>query len=260
MSQTTTAGESGPGRILRRVRLIGWLALASFVLAIVVFLVWANTVRTVDRGAADRVFGNSAVSVTDTANAVVLAPKSGASEVGLVFIPGARVDPYAYLYKLAGTVEETGLTVVVTKPVLNLAILDLRPLDTFTQVAPGVTTWLVGGHSLGGVRACLYADQSQVAGLVLFGSYCAAPLARDDLPVLSLTGSADALSTPAKIADTAGLLPADTRFVEIPGANHARFGDYGVEVGDGIATASTDAVTAAITRYLTAFLADSTSR
>ena len=259
MSQTATA-DSRPGRILRRVRLIGWAALASFVLAIVVFLVWANTVRTVDRGAADRVFGNPAVSVTDTANAVVIAPKTGASGVGLVFVPGARVDPYAYLYKLAGTVEETGLTVVITKPVLNLAILDLRPLDTFTTVAPGVTTWLVGGHSLGGVRACLYADQPQVAGLVLFGSYCAAPLARDDLPVLSLTGSADALSTPAKIADTAGLLPADTRFVEIPGANHARFGDYGVEVGDGTATASTDAVAAAITRDLTAFLADSTSR
>ncbi|TFB92743.1 alpha/beta hydrolase [Cryobacterium sp. HLT2-28] len=259
MSQTATA-DSRPGRILRRVRLIGWAALASFVLAIVVFLVRANTVRTVDRGAADRVFGNPAVSVTDTANAVVIAPKTGASGVGLVFVPGARVDPYAYLYKLAGTVEETGLTVVITKPVLNLAILDLRPLDTFTTVAPGVTTWLVGGHSLGGVRACLYADQPQVAGLVLFGSYCAAPLARDDLPVLSLTGSADALSTPAKIADTAGLLPATARFVEIPGANHARFGDYGVEVGDGIATASTDAVAAAITRNLTAFLADSTSR
>ncbi|TFD77715.1 alpha/beta hydrolase [Cryobacterium fucosi] len=258
MSRTATTGESRPGRILRRVRLLGWLALSSFVLAIVVFLVWANTVRTVERGAADRVFRNPAVSVTDTANAVVLAPRSGASGVGLVFIPGARVDPYAYLYKLAGTVEETGLTVVIARPVLNLAILDLRPLDTFIRVAPSVTTWLVGGHSLGGVKACLYADQPQVAGLVLFGSYCAAPLTRPDLPVLSVTGSADALSTPGKIADTAGLLPADTTFVEIPGANHARFGDYGVEIGDGIATATTDAMAAAITRDLTAFLADST--
>lgn len=258
MSETATTDAARPGRILRRVRLIGWLALASFVLAVVVFLVWANTVRTVERAAADRVFGNPAVSVTDTANAVVLAPKSGASGVGLVFIPGARVDPYAYLYKLAGTVEETRLTVVIAKPVLNLAILDLRPLDTFTQVAPSVTTWLVGGHSLGGVRACLYADQPQIAGLVLFGSYCAAPLARADLPVLSITGSADALSTPGKIADTAGLLPADTSFVEIAGANHARFGDYGLEVGDGTATASTDDVATAITRDLTTFLADST--
>ncbi len=260
MSQTATTDEARPGRILPRLRLVGWLALGSFALAIVVFLVWANTVRTVERGAADRVFRNPAVTVTDTANAVVLAPSAGASGVGLVFVPGARVDPYAYLYKLSGTVEETGLTVVIAKPVLNLAILDLRPLDTFTRVAPGVTTWLVGGHSLGGVRACLYAGQPEVAGLVLFGSYCAAPLTRPELPVLSITGSADALSTPGKIVDTAGLLPADTRFVEIPGANHARFGDYGVEVGDGIATVSTDAVAAAITRDLAAFLTDSTPR
>ena len=250
-----------PGRLRRGIRAGGWWSLTAFALVVIVFLAWANTVRVADRAAADQVFANPNVSVTDTPTAVILAPVDGtgdAADTGLVFLPGARVDPYAYLYKLVGTVERTGTTVVIAKPVLNLAILDQRPLSTFTDAAPEVSTWFVGGHSVGGVRACMLADDPEVAGLVLFGSYCASAPERSDLRVLSLSGSADGLSTPEKIADTAALLPDGTHFVELMGANHARFGDYGVENGDGVATTSTDVVAAEITRELTAFLTEHT--
>jgi pimeloyl-ACP methyl ester carboxylesterase len=90
-------------------------------------------------------------------------------------------------------VETTGLTVVITKPTLNLAFFDQRPLAAFTAAAPDVSSWFVGGHSLGGVRACMLAADTSadvtVNGLVLFGSYCASPV-DDDLPVLSISGSA----------------------------------------------------------------------
>ncbi|HSP74829.1 MAG TPA: alpha/beta hydrolase [Cryobacterium sp.] len=256
MTQPSSQAEARRrGRLRRRIRAGGWWSLTALGLVVIVFLAWANTVRVADRAAADEVFANPNVSVTDTPTSVVLAPADGAGTTGLVFFPGARVDPYAYLYKLAGTVETTGLTVVIAKPVLNLAILDQGPLSTFTDAAPEVSTWYLGGHSVGGVRACLLADDPEVAGLVLFGSYCAAAPERTDLRALSLSGSVDGLSTPAKIADSADLLPADTRFVELEGANHARFGDYGVENGDGVATTSTDAVAAEITRELSDFLA-----
>lgn len=246
------------GRLRRGIRAGGWWSLTAFVLVVIVFLAWAHTVRVADRAAADEVFANPNVTVTDTPTSVVLAPADDAGDIGLVFVPGARVDPYAYLYKLAGTVEDTGVTVVITKPVLNLAIFDRRTLSTFTDAVPDVSTWFVGGHSIGGVRACMLADDPAVAGLVLFGSYCAAAPERTDLRALSLSGSADGLSTPEKIADSADLLVPDTRFVEIEGANHARFGDYGVENGDGVATMSTDAVAAEITRELTEFLTQTT--
>lgn len=244
------------GRLRRGIRAGGWWSLTAFALVVIVFLAWANTVRGADKAAADLVFSNPNVTVTDTHTSVVLAPADSTRDTGLVFFPGARVDPYAYLFKLAGTVETTGLTVVIAKPTLNLAILDLRALSTFTDAAPEISTWYVGGHSVGGVRACLLTDGPEVAGLVLFASYCAAPT-RSDLRVLSLSGSADGLSTPEQIADRSGLLPGDTRFVEIAGANHARFGDYGVENGDGVAGRSTDAVAAEITRELSDFLAES---
>lgn len=252
----STAEERRPGRLRRGIRAGGWWSLTAFALVVIVFLAWANTVRVADRAAADEVFANPNVTVTDTPTSVILAPTDDAGDTGLVFVPGARVDPYAYLFKLAGTVERTGVTVVITKPVLNLAILDRRPLSTFTAAAPDVSTWFVGGHSIGGVRACMLADDPAVAGLVLFGSYCAAVPERAELRVLSLSGSADGLSTPEEIAATANLLPADTRFVELEGANHARFGDYGVENGDGVATMSTDAAAAEITRELSDFLTE----
>ena len=258
MTQPDSTDEARRRGSLRRgIRAGGWWSLSALAVVVIVFLAWANTVRVADRAAADAVFANPNVTVTDTSTSVVLAPADGAGHTGLVFFPGARVDPYAYLYKLAGTVEATGLTVVIAKPVLNLAILDRRPLSTFTDAVPEVTTWYLGGHSVGGVRACLLADNPEVAGLVLFGSYCSAAPERTDLRALSLSGSADGLSTPEKIADSANLLPSDTRFSELEGANHARFGDYGTENGDGVATRSTDAVAAEITRELSDFLAPS---
>jgi hypothetical protein len=256
MTETSSKAEPRrPGRLRRGIRAGGWWSLTAFVLVVIVFLAWANTVRVADRAAADEVFANPNVTVTDTPTAVIIAPADDPGDIGLVFVPGARVDPYAYLYKLAGTVETTGATVVITKPVLNLAILDRRPLSAFTDAVPDVSTWFVGGHSIGGVRACMLADEPAVAGLVLFGSYCATAPERADLRVLSLSGSTDGLTTPEDIADSADLLPSDTSFVEIEGANHARFGDYGVENGDGVATTSTDAVAAEITGQLTDFLA-----
>ena len=208
------------------------------VLALVAFGVWANMVMQGERTASIAVWTDPAVSVTSTDHSVVLAPTGEASAQqdqhrGLVFVPGAKVDPYAYMYKLSGLVDEYGVTVVITKPTLNLALLDTRPLATFEADAPDVDSWFVGGHSLGGVRACMLADSPSVDGLILFGSYCATDL-----------------STPTKIADAAAELPTSATFVEIAGANHASFGDYGIQPGDGTATISSedarDQITAAL--------------
>ena len=143
---------------------------------------------------------------------------------------------------------------MITKPILNLAFFDPRPLATFTDLAPDVTTWYVGGHSLGGVRACQFASDPAVAGLVLFGSYCANDLSETDAAVLSVGGSEDALSTPAKIAESASMLPDDAEFVELNGASHASFGDYGLQPGDGTATLSSPEVKARITELLVGFV------
>ncbi|MFT4283861.1 MAG: alpha/beta hydrolase [Protaetiibacter sp.] len=199
------------------------------------------------------------VTVTETADAVVLTPEAPGDR-GLVFLAGARVDPAAYADKLSG-VAASGVTVVIARPTLGFAVLETRPLAAWEGLAPGVERWAVGGHSLGGVRACMYAEEAAAAdpanhitGLVLFGSYCSVDLSGSGLPVLSLAGGEDRLSTPEKIAAAAPLLPADAVFTTIPGASHAQFGDYGIQPGDGPQGADDAEVRAAITDAVVAFL------
>lgn len=212
------------------------IVLVVAVLAVVGILFYSNTVMRGDRTAALEAWENPAVTITSTDHSIVMSPAGEATGAGLVFIPGAKVDPYAYLYKLSGIVEQSGATVVITKPTLNLAFFDTRPLSVFEADAPDVTRWFVGGHSLGGVRACQLAGTDGTVGLVLFGSYCANDLSGSGLEVLSIAGSNDGLSTPAKIDEAKHLLPASTNFVQIEGLNHAGFGDYGHQSGDGVST------------------------
>ncbi|MFT4210262.1 MAG: alpha/beta hydrolase [Microbacterium sp.] len=224
------------------------------VLAVAGVVIWTQVgVMSAEAAPLAAVRADTAIAITDDAAGIVMTPASGDSTSGLVFIPGAKVDPWAYASRLSGLVADDGITVVITKPWLNIAFFDLRPLTTFTALAPDVTTWLVGGHSLGGVRACQLATDADA--LVLFASYCATDISGTDLPVLSISGSDDGLSTPDKIADAAHLLPASAEFDEIAGASHASFGDYGTQSGDGTATISDPEMTAEITTLVGGFAA-----
>ncbi|QHC58170.1 alpha/beta hydrolase [Rathayibacter sp. VKM Ac-2760] len=250
MSAATPTRRRRPLRIVL-LSLGGLLAVA-----VLGFLTWSSIVMGPDEAALARVDADPAVAVERTDNAIVLTPTDEASTAlagtGLVFIPGAKVDAASYEATLSPLVE-AGATVVITRPILNLAFFDLRPLETFTAQGPGVDEWLVGGHSLGGVVACRWAEDPGVAGLVLLGSYCANDLSGSALPVLSLSGSEDGLSTPAKVAAASDQLPADAEFVEIAGANHADFGWYGPQPGDGTATIGHEEADARIAEALVAF-------
>ncbi|MDN5687412.1 MAG: alpha/beta hydrolase [Brachybacterium sp.] len=72
--------------------------------------------------------------------------------------------------------------------------------------------------------------------------------------MLSLAGSEDGLSTPAKIADARGNLPEDAFMVEIDGASHASFGDYGAQDGDGTPLISDAAMDLAVTESVAEFV------
>ncbi|WP_168441051.1 alpha/beta hydrolase [Microbacterium sp. K27] len=242
--------QKKPRRILKRVL---WSVAIVLVVAVGGVLAWTQIgVMAAEPEPLASVRENPAITVTDADQGIVLAPADGRSDLGLVFIPGAKVDPWAYAAILQGLAEE-GITVVITRPWLNLAFFDPRGLDAFTSAAPDIDVWGVGGHSLGGVRACQLADDADA--LVLFASYCANDLSGSGLPVLSLSGSEDGLSTPEKIADARDQLPADADMVEIEGASHASFGDYGPQDGDGTPTISRDEMHAEVTRLTDEFLA-----
>ena len=108
--------------------------------------------------------------------------------------------------------------------------------------------WYIGGHSLGGAAAAMVVDKAEEAaeaeeaavesawdGLILLAAY---PVDELDTPVLSIYGSEDEVLNQKKYdaAGKEGLWPEDFTELIIEGGNHAQFGMYGIQKGDGAAS------------------------
>jgi len=174
---------------------------------------------------------------------------------GLVFVPGARVDSRAYA-RVLRPLAEAGYLVAVLKEPFGFAIIDPEHGKKVLDLHPEIAHWVVGGHSLGGTVAASLADNDdRVGGLVLLASYPAEPIIRNDLKVVSISGTADGLVTPADIEASRANLPPNTTFVAIDGAVHGSFGDYGDQAGDGTPTTDRSAAQAEISKAALALLA-----
>ncbi len=178
------------------------------------------------------------LTVVQTRTLLEMYPTGTEPTRGLAFFQGARVDPRAYA-KILRPIAEAGFLVSIAKSPYDLAIIDIGGVRPIVDRHPEVTWWAVGGHSLGGTAAATFAAGSPrtTPALVLWASYPFSSLASvNELSVLSVSGTADGLSTPADIEASRPNLPASTTFVAIEGANHSFFGDYGEQAGDGVAT------------------------
>lgn len=153
----------------------------------------------------------------------------------LIFYPGGKVEPTAYL-PLLMTLAADGIDCFLVKMPLNLAVFD-RNAAASIQAAYAYDRWYIGGHSLGGACAALYAADhgDDLTSLILLAAYATKP-PDERLAVLELHGSEDGVLNRKKLAAGRQYLPADARSVELPGGNHAQFGDYSPQKGDGAAT------------------------
>ncbi|WP_328764202.1 alpha/beta fold hydrolase [Haloarcula salinisoli] len=172
------------------------------------------------------------VTVTEQGGTYTLEPSGRESTVGLVFYPGARVHPDAYVASLAPLASEANVTVVVPKLRLNLAVLEQGAASGYVT-GSRVENWYVGGHSLGGAMACRYAAQNPeaVEGVVLYASYCDRDISETGLAALSVTGSADTVLDSDSYEENRENLPADTTVRTLP-LNHTQFGSYRGQRGD----------------------------
>ena len=165
---------------------------------------------------------------------------------------------------MRNSLAERGYLAVVVQMPFNFAFFDINAADRVRADFPDVGTWWVGGHSLGGSMAAQYAvdhaGDGTLDGLVLLGSYSASDLSSTNLGAISLYGSNDQMLNRAKLEDNADLLPKGAETVEIEGGNHAGFGAYGPQSGDGeasITPAEQQSQTAdAIDRYIRARYAE----
>ena len=150
-----------------------------------------------------------------------------------------------------------GYTVVLARMPLSLAVLRINAADAILPSFPQVSTWALGGHSLGGAMAAryVYTHPGAARGLILWASFPAETdnLSEFPLEVLSVYGSEDSVLEGIEAARS--LLPKEAAFTRIAGGNHAQFGDYGAQPGDNPAQISPAEQQRQIVETTLAFLA-----
>ncbi len=216
-----------------------WLIPLGIMLALVIgFVAWGSIVPAPMPEALAALQSDSQVKVT-TEPWLVFEPVGQTPTTGFMIYPGGRVDPSSYAPQAHALAEQGYLVVIVPMP-LNLAVFGSGKAESVIQAYPEIEKWVIGGHSLGGSMAALYADKhpEQIDGLVLWASYPASSndLTDSGLSVASISASLDGLATPDKIDASRALLPTSTTWLEVGGGNHAQFGWYGDQPGDNQAT------------------------
>jgi len=163
------------------------------------------------------------------------------TDTGLIFYPGGLVEPTAYAPVLH-QIAESGVLVIITPMPLNLAIFNTGAANAVIDAYPFISTWILAGHSLGGASAAIFAENypGRIDAIALWDSYPAdsADLSDNAISVISIFGTTNNFPNTDNFNDKKHLLPEDTIFIAIEGANHAQFGDYGPQKGDVVASMS----------------------
>jgi hypothetical protein len=210
----------------------------AFVFVITIFLVgfvvWAETPLGPMTEAFEALNSDLEVKVT-TDRWLVFEPANSSKNVGFIVYPGGRVDHRSYA-PLAHKIAAQGFLTIIAPMPLNLAVFGVNTASDIINSYPQITSWAIGGHSLGGTMAAQFASEnpSKIASLILWAAYPASGnnMSKYSLLVTIIYGSNDGLVSISQIQDSLKLLPPTTIQVEITGGNHAQFGWYGDQPGD----------------------------
>ncbi len=173
---------------------------------------------------------NSTPAPADDNIYYVFKPKRDVPKTGFIILPGGNCDPRSYA-PAAHEIAKNGFSTFIIPMPSCVAIYGIKRSGKVIQDHADIETWVLGGHSVGGTAASMYAanaGQGTVSGVVIWASLAnpdpAKTLANSSKKALSVYGSEDGRATPESVLENAEYLPADTLFVEIEGGNHTQFG------------------------------------
>ena len=211
----------------KRTKIIFLSILTILVLLSGGFFVYASDYSHADQTALALAEDNT--QVTTQGDLMILDPTTP-SDTGLIFYPGGKVEAEAYL-PLLDQLRDQGITCMLVKMPFNLAVFNENGGEAAFDARPEITHWLIGGHSLGGVMASSFAvdHPDQIEEVILLGAYVYGGWSPDK--ALTIYGSQDQVLDQTKV-------DYDTNVLVIDGGNHANYGDYGKQKGDGTATIS----------------------
>lgn len=208
------------------------IASAGLILSFAGFYIWSQ----ITYKPAEELFNSTNIQNQNEKNGYFLfQPQNQKTNNGILLYPGAKVDPRAYAY-LAEQLTQKGFTVVIPKMPFNLPIAGISKADKVINDRDEIENWYIGGHSLGGAAASIYAfeHQENIKGLFLLAAYPtdSSDFSNTDFPILTIYAEHDGLTTLDDIKETKHLLSDNAFYYKIKGGNHAQFGIYGAQKGD----------------------------
>ena len=254
-----------PWNRIRRV----WITLGLSATAI--FVVWSLVAYRASNEARAAVRPTPQVDVKHEGGIWAFTPRNASAgpRNGLIFFPGALVDPIAYA-PLARAVAAAGSPAYIVELPRRGAFGGAESpqlwarLRALLQEPTTPARWVAAGHSRGAVVASQVASAPPAgfSGLVLIGTSHPrdVDLSRLTVPVTKVAGTRDGLATAAEVEQNRGKLPSSTRWVWVDGGNHSQFGWYGFQPGDRWATIDASAQRAMMIRAVLDALAESEGR
>lgn len=212
---------------------------AILLLSVVVFAgYYVNDYYHSEESVNEYLQGTETVAVSEIEDGLFL--DSAGEDTAMIFYPGAKVEYTAYV-PLFMKLAEAGVDCFLIKMPCNLAILGMNKAENILT-AYEYDNWYLSGHSLGGAMAASYASEhlDTLDGLVLFAAYPTKALESDTFEALSVYGSEDTVLNMEKLEEGRRFMPEDYTEVCIEGGNHAQFGAYGAQEGDGVAKISAE--------------------
>jgi dienelactone hydrolase len=192
---------------------------------------------------------DEALTFLESSELVTVSKKQGyylfepLDEIGkenMVIYAGGKVSHLAYA-RLAHELAKSGFTVYLPEMLFSLAFFSSDVALDFVRLNPE-NNWYVVGHSLGGVAmSSMLAKHDIFRGAIYLGSYPFADLKASNVYTLILYAQNDGLTSVEDIEAALPKINLDAfKYVIIPGGNHANFGDYGPQAGDGLAMISSE--------------------
>lgn len=218
-------------------KLILVVTLAILIVAFAGFVYYVSDYYHADSTALAAIKSTESYNVSNTSDFITFTPTEKKSTTGIIFYPGGKVQPEAYSV-IASKLALNGYTTIIVKMPFNLAVFDANKADAVIAQHPEINSWVIMGHSLGGVFASDYAvhHQDKISGVIYLAAYPSTNASNATFKALSIRGSLDNLTTAQDIADNKNKFPTNTTFVSIPGGNHYNNGNYGPQAGDNNST------------------------
>ena len=158
---------------------------------------------------------------------IVFTPANASPTKGLIFYPGGECDERGYAEPLREIAAAGYLVVLVPMP-LQLAVFAIDSATDVIASFPEISSWAIAGHSLGGSMAARYTydHPENIDGVLFWDAYAPDDMTDSAAKIMMIHRSDDSGAVPSDYLAKLPLLPQQTEFVALNGAQHLNYGRF----------------------------------